>query len=249
MTNEKELRHLPAKELRISKPAADGKRTLTGTAIAFGVRSQDLGGFQEVVSPGAVTDTLSSNNNIFLLNNHNTSQPIASTRAGNLRLTTDSRGVHFSADVDTRISYNNDLALSVEAGVTAGCSFGFRTLKDSWKDEQGTAIRTLDQIELLELTVTSSPAYLQTQVDVRSCPKELRSLLAKRSNEEGCDCDCLMCIAGDCSDCLDAECDDPACKANGCPAQNEDDEDRSLLSKSDEELWKLRMQVQILKLK
>ena len=56
MTNN-EVRHLPALELRISKPAADGKRTLTGTAIAFNVRSQDLGGFQEVVSPGAVTDT------------------------------------------------------------------------------------------------------------------------------------------------------------------------------------------------
>lgn len=202
--NEKELRHLPALELRISKPAADGKRTLTGTAIAFGVRSVDLGGFQEIVSPAAVTDTLRSNSNIFLLNNHNTSQPIASTRAGNLKLTTDSRGVHFSADVDTRISYASDLALSVEAGVTAGCSFGFRTLKDTWKDDQGTAIRTLDQIELLELTVTSNPAYLQTQVDVRSCPQELRSLL------------------------------------NGSKPSEAD---------IDEELWKLRMQVEILKLK
>lgn len=103
MMNEKELRHLPALELRISKPV-DGKRTLTGTAIAFNVRSLDLGGFQEIVSPAAVTDTLRSNSNIFLLNNHNTSQPIASTRAGNLRLTTDSRGVHFSADVDTYLT-------------------------------------------------------------------------------------------------------------------------------------------------
>ena len=79
-----------------------------------------------------------------------------------------------------------------------------RTLKDTWKDDQGTAIRTLDQIELLELTVTSNPAYLQTQVDVRSCPQELRSLL------------------------------------NGSKPSEAD---------IDEELWKLRMQVEILKLK
>ncbi|RSL15567.1 HK97 family phage prohead protease [Edaphobacter aggregans] len=244
--NNKELRHLPVEELRISKPAADGKRTLSGRAIVFNQRSQDLGNFREVISPDAVTDTLNSGKNVLLLHNHDSGQILGSTRAGNLRLTTDSKGVSFTCPIDTRQSYANDLAISIERGDTAGCSFGFYCTRDSWKDDKGTAIRTVEALELTELTVTANPAYLQTQVDVRSCPKELRSLLAKRSNEDGCDCDCLMCVAGDCSQCLDSDCEDPACRVNGCPAQNED---RSILNKADEELWKLRMQVQILKLK
>jgi phage head maturation protease len=73
-----EVRTLPAKELRIAPVAADGTRTLTGRAVVFDVRSQDLGGFQEVVSPGAVTETLSGKPSILLLNNHDSSQVLAS---------------------------------------------------------------------------------------------------------------------------------------------------------------------------
>jgi HK97 family phage prohead protease len=190
-----EIRTLPAKELRISPVAADGTRTLTGRAIVFDVRSQDLGGFQEVVSPGAVTETLGSSQNVLLLNNHNSSQPLGSTRAGNLQLTTDANGVRFSCKLDTRISYASDLAISVERGDVAGCSFGFRTLTDSYANENGTLIRTLEKIEILELSATSSPAYLQTQVDVRSCPKELRSLMddpdddGDDDSEDECECE------------------------------------------------------------
>jgi uncharacterized protein len=186
MKHKHEIRTLPAKELRISPVAADGSRTLTGRAIVFNQRSQDLGGFVEQVSPGAVTETLGSKQNVLLLNNHNSSQVLGSTRAGTLQLNTDANGVSFSCTLDTRISYANDLALSVSRGDTAGCSFGFRTLKDSYAKDGGTLVRTLEQLELLELTVTANPAYLQTQVDVRSCPKELRSLLD--SDEDVCDC-------------------------------------------------------------
>jgi uncharacterized protein len=186
--NKREVRTIPAKELRITPLAADGTRTISGTAIVFGQRSQDLGNFVEIVAPGAVTKTLSSGQNVLLLNNHNSSQPIASTASRTLQLTTDSRGVSFTAKLDTRQSYANDLALSIESGVTSGCSFGFMTLDDSYADDAGTLVRTLNRIELFELSVTVSPAYLQTVVDVRSrCPNELRSLL---DDDEDDDCTC-----------------------------------------------------------
>jgi phage head maturation protease len=110
-------------------------------------------------------------------------------RPGTLQLTTDSRGVAFSCKLDTRSSYANDLAISVERGDTQGCSFGFRTLKDSYANENGTLIRTLEAIQIFELSVTSSPAYLQTQVDVRSCPKEFRSLLVSDDEDDDCTCE------------------------------------------------------------
>jgi uncharacterized protein len=74
MKHKHEIRTLSAKELRITPVAADRTRALTGRAIVFDVRSQDLGGFQEVVSPGAVTETLAGKQNVLLLNNHNSGQ-------------------------------------------------------------------------------------------------------------------------------------------------------------------------------
>ena len=202
-----EIRTLPAKELRISPVAADGTRTLIGRAIVFSQRSQDLGGFVEQVNPGAVTETLGSNQNVLLLNNHNSSQPLGSTRSGTSALTTDAKGMGFSCKLDTRISYANDLALSVESGVNSGCSFGFRTLTDSYANDNGTLVRTLEKIELMELSVTVAPAYLQTQLNVRSVPKEFRSLLDSDEDEDE-DCDCPRNEDGSLVDPEDCDCDD-----------------------------------------
>jgi hypothetical protein len=228
-----EVRTLPAKELRIAPMAADGfSRTLSGAAIVFGVRSQDLGGFTEIVSPVAVTNTLSGSPDILLLNNHNTSQVLSRTTSGTLKLSTDSLGVNFSCQLDTRQSYAADLAIAVERGDIRGNSFGFRTNKDSWKNENGVLTRTLEDIQIFELSVCGSPAYTQTGVSIRSCPRVLRSMLSDLHDDDQCNCDCPECQDGDCADCSNHDCDDPNCKHG-------DDSARSL------NLWKLNMQLAI----
>jgi uncharacterized protein len=230
----RELRYLPSRELRIST-AADGTKTLSGHAIVFGVRSVNLGGFVEVVDPKAVSTSLRTQD-ILCLNNHNSSQPLARTSADTLKLTTDAVGVAFTCSLDTRISYANDLAVSVERGDVRGCSFGFQTNKDTWTNDNGTLLRTLNEIEVFEISVCSSPAYPQTDVSVRSIPRELRSLLTRSMDDDGdddaCDCDCPECLDGDCADCLDPDCDDPNCDHGENSA-------RSI------ELWRLNTQIAI----
>jgi uncharacterized protein len=232
--HKREVRYLPARELRIAT-AADGTKTLSGYAIVFGVRSVNLGGFVEVVDRKAVSTSLRAQD-ILCLNNHNSSQPLARTSAGTLKLSTDSTGVAFACSLDTRSSYANDLAISVERGDTRGCSFGFQTNKDTWTNEQGTLLRTLNDIEVLEISVCSSPAYPQTAVSVRSIPKELRSLLKRSMNDDEdddeCECDCPECKDGDCADCSDPDCEDPNCDHGENSARSID-------------LWKLNMQLAI----
>jgi HK97 family phage prohead protease len=231
-----EIRTLPAKELRIAPIAADGTRTLTGRAIMFNVRSLDLGGFQEIVAPAAVKQTLSSGNNLLLLNNHDTSQVLGSTRSKTMQVMTDSQGVGFSCQIDTRQTYAADLAIAVERQDIQGCSFGFRTNKDSWKNENGVLIRTLEAIEVLELSLTAQPAYTQTSTSVRSCPHGLRKLLTRSmdddEDDDECECDCPECEDGDCADCSDPDCDDPSCDHGENSARSID-------------LWKLNMQLAI----
>lgn len=233
-----ERRYIPARELRVTT-GADGTKTLEGYAIVFGVRSVNLGGFVEVVKPEAVRDTLSGTPDLIMLHNHNSSQVLARSTSGTLKVTTDAIGVRFSCSLDTRCSYANDLAISVERGDTRGCSFGFTTLKDAWTNENGTLLRTLEKINVAELSVTSSPAYPQTAVSVRSCPSSLRKLLTKRddgafdtSDEDECDCGCPECLAGDCEDCSDPDCMDENC-------EHGEDAMRSV------DLWKLNMQLAI----
>jgi HK97 family phage prohead protease len=230
--HKQEIRTLSAKELRIAPIAADGTRTLSGRAIVFDVRSQDLGGFQEIVSAGSVTETLSGSPSILLLNNHNSSEVLGSTRSGTLQLITDAKGVAFSCALDMRCSYASDLAISVERGDTAGCSFGFRTLKDSYANENGTLVRTLEAIQISELSVCATPAYLQTRVDVRSrnIPKELRALLRSADDDEDEDDDC------DCERNPDGSLVDPECTCD-----EDDDEDRSILSKSEVHRLEMRL--------
>jgi HK97 family phage prohead protease len=235
-SRKRELRYLPARELRIST-AADGSKTLSGYAIVFGVRSVNLGGFVEIVDPKAVSTSLRTQD-ILCLNNHDSSQPLSRTSAGTLKLTTDSTGVAFTCSLDTRISYANDLAISVERGDTRGCSFGFQTNRDTWTNDNGTLLRTLNEIEVFEISVCSSPAYPQTDVSVRSIPKEFRSLLKRSMDDEGddsdseCECDCPECEDGNCAECSDPECDDPNC-------DHGEDSARSI------DMWRLNTQLAI----
>jgi uncharacterized protein len=233
MKNKTELRYIPAHELRISPPATDGTRTLSGYAIMFNTRSVDLGGFVEVVEARAVTDTLKGSPDILCLDSHDTSKVLGRTSAGTLKLTTDATGVRFACSLDTRSSHANDLAISIERGDISGCSFGFRTNKDAWTNENGTLLRTLQSIDLFEVSVTAAPAYKSTSLDLRSCPNELRSMLTRSlddEDEDDCDCDCPECLAGDCADCSDPDCDDPNC-------EHGEDSARSL------DLWNLEMRI------
>jgi uncharacterized protein len=205
--NKRETRTIPATELRITPVAADGTRTISGTAIVFNQRSVDMG-FREIVSPGAVTETLSSGGNKLLLNGHDLNQVLGSTRSGNLKISTDANGVNFSCKIDTRQSYAADLAIAIERGDVQGCSFGFVTNRDTWSDDNGTLLRTLESIDVRELSLTAAPAYEQTSTSIRSCPTELRSLLHRSTDddEDDEDCDCPKDddgnVIGDC------DCDD-----------------------------------------
>ena len=161
--NKRELRYLPARELRIAT-AADGTRTLSGYAIVFGVRSVNLGGFVEVVESRAVTGTLSGSPDISCLSNHNPSQVLSRTSSGTLKLSTDAVGVAFTCTLDTRSSYANDLAVSVERGDVRGCSFGFQATKDTWTNDNGT--RNAIHVFLADLIAKVRPVALVEYIPI-----------------------------------------------------------------------------------
>ena len=211
--NKSEQLYMPGRELRVL-PNADGTRTLTGYGIVYNSPSCDLGGFTEICAPGCLTETLKQNPNLLFLRDHDNS--ILLGRAPKtLTLTDDAVGLRFACKLPNT-SQAADVAVLVERGDLPGCSFSFRALEDSWeKKPSGQLVRTLKKISVSELSVVSVPAYPATDVSLRTCPPELRSLIRSMSNdddeEDQCVCDCPECLAGNCADCSDPDCDSDDC--------------------------------------
>lgn len=149
------------------RASSNGK--LQGYAAVYGSHSQDLGGFVEVIRPGAFTRTLSGAVGIRALYEHDNQRLLGNTRSGTLKLTEDAHGLAFELSLpDT--SYARDLGILVERGDIAGCSFGFTVPKDGdvWEMRSGQLMRDLITVNLHEITITGNPAYTDTTVALRT---------------------------------------------------------------------------------
>jgi len=139
--------------------------TFTGYASVFNSSSEDLGGFREFVAPGAFKRSLQSRNEIKLLWNHDTSEPLASLRNGSLELTEDRYGLKVKARLP-KTTRGKDVAELLRSKVIDSMSFGFNVIKDSWSE--GGSVRTLESVRLSEVSIVTYPAYAATTAQVRS---------------------------------------------------------------------------------
>jgi len=154
--------------------------TFVGYAAKFNEPSENLGGFVEYVERGAFTRSLKSRNDVMLLWNHDSGEPLASTRSGTMKLYEDEVGLRVEARLP-ETSRGKDLAVLLRQGIVRKMSFGFNVIKDSWNSE-GTE-RRLKSVRLFEVSAVVWPAYSSTEAAVRGL-----ELVAQRS---GVDADAL----------------------------------------------------------
>lgn len=160
--NDIERRYVPISECRLA--TAEGKH-LEGYAAVFD-KPTEIMGFREVVKPGAFTNTL-KDADVRALVNHDGNMILGRSKAGTLRMTEDASGLKVSIDLPDTTT-GRDIAESVKRGDIDGMSFAFRTIKDSWRKEDGHDLRELEQVELHDVSVVTYPAYADTSVAVRS---------------------------------------------------------------------------------
>jgi HK97 family phage prohead protease len=134
--------------------------TFSGYAAVFNSDSQPLP-FIERIAPGAFRGSLRNRNDIKLLWNHDTGQVLGSTRAGNLRLTENERGLYVEATLP-RTTLANDVRELVSTGIVDSMSFGFTVARngDEWSSDG--SVRTLKRINLHEVSIVAFPAYTAT---------------------------------------------------------------------------------------
>ena len=146
-----------------------GSNRVCGYAAVFDKPSQDLGGFIEVIKQGAFTSSLKDQTNIRALYHHDSKSLLGTTKARTLRLNQDAWGLSFELDLPDTTD-GRDIATLIDRGDIAGCSFGFRVKPDGdrWERRSSQVIRELLDVELVEITLTSDPAYHDTSVARRS---------------------------------------------------------------------------------
>ncbi|PPG25980.1 HK97 family phage prohead protease [Pseudoclavibacter sp. RFBG4] len=161
-----ERRAFDLSEIQI-RAANEGEQRLhfTGRAVVYDQLSADLGGWQEVIKPGAASRSLESNPDVRFLLNHDANKLLARTTSGTLRLTEDSEGVLVDADM-ANVSYARDLAELLERGDLTQMSFGFWVTRDEWNGSLHV-VREFD-FDGGDVAAVTYPAYPQTSAELRS---------------------------------------------------------------------------------
>ena len=164
-------------EIRSTGNLRSNGKKLQGYAAIFNSEA-DLSGFSEVIRNGAFRKTLESGSNVRALYDHQGSALLGTTRGGTLQLREDAHGLAFELALpDT--THGRDLAILVDRGDVAGCSFGFRVPDggDRWEERGQTLVRELLTVDLVEITLTSDPAYQDTTVALRNKPFDMANFI------------------------------------------------------------------------
>lgn len=144
--------------------------TIAGVAALFNSWSENLGGFREIIRPGAFRNCIEESDCRALFN-HDPNLILGRTSARTLRLSESDAGLEFEIDMpDT--TYARDLAISMARGDVSQCSFAFTVKTDGqeWEEQQDrTWTRTITMVErLYDVSPVTYPAYPQTECALRS---------------------------------------------------------------------------------
>lgn len=168
-----ERRWLALEETELRVEGEGDQQTISGYGILYNKRSQNLGGFVEIIRPGAATEALKSSD-VRSLFNHDPNYVLGRNTAGTLELEETDKGVRYKA-IPPDTQWARDLLVSIKRKDITGASFGFRVAKDGdeWKEEGRLIVRYVNKLEMIaDIGPVTFPAYTQTSAQVRSIFEE-----------------------------------------------------------------------------
>ena len=153
-------------------------RKVEGYGIVFNKLSQDLGGFREIIAPGAIEGVVERSDILALLN-HDISKGVlarSTNGKGTMKIEADKKGAKYTFEAP-KFAAGEELVEGIERGDIRGSSFAF-TIADPENDqkwerqEDGTYLRTILKFgELFDMSPVYREAYQDTTVALRSMDK------------------------------------------------------------------------------
>lgn len=137
-----------------------------GYGAVFNSLSEDLGGFREIIAPGAFDSVM--NDDVRGLINHDPNLILGRTKSGTMRISVDATGLRYEIDMPST-SYANDIRESLSRGDITQSSFAFSIDVDDWAvSESGETIRTIKKVsKLYDVSVVTYPAYPEAQAGIK----------------------------------------------------------------------------------
>lgn len=169
------------KGIEVRQDTDDGP-VIAGYAAVFNQASVDLGGFTEVIRPGAFANVLERGDDIVALWNHDVNYVLGRVSNGTLALYEDEIGLRYEVR-PRRGGWIDDLIESIRRRDVQGNSFSFHVAEngEKWtKRDDGSYLREITRVaELRDVGPVTLPAYPQTVVVARSVVDKARSLRAQ----------------------------------------------------------------------
>lgn len=157
----------------------NGALAIEGYFAVFDSIYEIAQGMSESIAQGAFDNTLSGD--IRALINHDTTLVLGRTKAGTLKLRTDSHGLWGHIDINPNDTDAMNLYNRVQRGDVDQCSFGFDIINEETDfREDGSVHWTIKEVKLWEVSPCTFPAYEETNIAARA--KE-RTELIKRKND------------------------------------------------------------------
>jgi len=151
---------------------------LTGYASVFDEPYEVYGGppsgWLEIVDRRAFDKTLRSNPDVHLLINHE-GMPLARTKSGTLRLSTDSKGLMVEASLDRRDPDVQRLETKMSRGDMDQMSFAFRVIRQEWSEDESERRMVEVSIDRGDVSVVNFGANPATSTSLRSLLEALES--------------------------------------------------------------------------
>ena len=159
-----ERRFLPIESLEYNEE--DEQMSISGVAALFRAESQDLGGFTEVLEPGAFDDAIIMSD-VRGLFNHDANFILGRTKSGTMELEVREDGLHYR--IPNLPASRRDVWEAIQRGDVTGNSFAFTVERDRWEQRQGMPpLRIIEKVrELFDVGPVVYPAYSQTVVSAR----------------------------------------------------------------------------------
>lgn len=158
-------------ELRADDGNEGGLPSIRGHAAVFNQRSEDLGGWFEVILPGAFDESLARGDDVRALVDHDPSKILGREKANTLSLDVDEKGLQVKID-PPNTTVARDIIENIRTGNVDSMSFAFTVDEDGQRlvfPDDGTIVREVFNVSrLFDVSPVSYPAYVDTDVAVRS---------------------------------------------------------------------------------
>lgn len=165
-----EIRSLP---IDISSETQGDSLVVSGIVNGSGSISQVLTNpsngrkFRETIAPGVFNQAIQNAKRIDFLSQHDKSMILSTTENESLELRETDKGLEMNASI-SNTSWGKDTFQLIKDGIIKGMSFGMRVSDDSWAmGNDGIPMRTINGINLFEVSAVRNPAYLSSEIEAR----------------------------------------------------------------------------------